>query len=81
LVIDAAHAYGAKKSKQDPVGLTACSSEKLDEMLASHAEWASPGVCVEWMRPIEGAIVLGGTVTGEAHSILQYHFQGWLAFI
>jgi hypothetical protein len=44
-VIDTVHAYEAKKSKQHPVGLTGCSSEKLAEMLASSAEWVSPGVC------------------------------------
>jgi len=44
-VIDTVHRYEAGKGKQHPVGLTGCSSEKLDEMLASPAEWVSPGVC------------------------------------
>jgi hypothetical protein len=44
-VIDTVHTYEAKKSQQHPVGLTGCSFEKIDEMLASRAEWVSPGVC------------------------------------
>lgn len=42
-VVDTVHQYQAEKRKQHPVGLTGEGAEKLPEMLASSAEWVSPG--------------------------------------
>ena len=42
-VVDAVHAYEKTKPKQHPVGLTGHGSESNDEMLASTADWFSPG--------------------------------------
>ena len=42
-VVDTVHAYEKTKPKQHPVGLTGHGSESNDEMLASPADWFSPG--------------------------------------
>ena len=42
-VVDTVHAYEKTKPKQHPVGLTGHGSENNDEMLASPADWFSPG--------------------------------------
>ncbi len=42
-VVDTVHAYEKSKPKQHPVGLTGHGSENNDEMLASPADWFSPG--------------------------------------
>jgi hypothetical protein len=42
-VVDAVHAYEKTKRKQHPVGLTGHGSESNDDMLASAADWFSPG--------------------------------------
>jgi hypothetical protein len=42
-VVDTVHQYETGKPKQHPVGLTGYGAESLSEMLASKAEWVSPG--------------------------------------
>ena len=42
-VVETVHAYEKTKPKQHPVGLTGHGSENNDEMLASPADWFSPG--------------------------------------
>ncbi len=42
-VVKTVHEYEKQKAKQHPVGLTAHGSESNDEMLASAADWFSPG--------------------------------------
>ena len=42
-VVDTVHAYEKTRPKQHPVGLTGHGSENNDEMLASPADWFSPG--------------------------------------
>ena len=42
-VVETVHAYEKAKPKQHPVGLTGHGSENNDEMLASPADWFSPG--------------------------------------
>ena len=42
-VVETVHAYEKTKPKQHPVGLTGHGSETNDEMLASPADWFSPG--------------------------------------
>jgi hypothetical protein len=42
-VVETVQAYEKQKPKQHPVGLTAHGSESNDEMLASRADWFSPG--------------------------------------
>ena len=42
-VVNTVHAYEKTKPKQHPVGLTGHGSENNDEMLASPADWFSPG--------------------------------------
>jgi hypothetical protein len=42
-VVETVHAYEKTKPKQHPVGLTGHGSETNDEMIASPADWFSPG--------------------------------------
>jgi len=42
-VVDTVHEYERRKPKQHPVGITGHGAEKLDSMLASPADWISPG--------------------------------------
>jgi GxxExxY protein len=42
-VVDTVHQYEKTKAKQHPVGVTGHGSESNDEMLASPADWFSPG--------------------------------------
>ena len=42
-VVDTVHDYEKAKPKRHPVGLTGHGSESNDEMLASPADWFSPG--------------------------------------
>jgi hypothetical protein len=42
-VVDAVHEYEKTKPKQHPVGITGHGAERVDSMLASPADWISPG--------------------------------------
>jgi len=42
-IVEAVHEYEKAKPKQHPVGLTAHGAERLESMLASPADWVSPG--------------------------------------
>ncbi|MGQ9525836.1 MAG: DUF6298 domain-containing protein [Armatimonadota bacterium] len=42
-IVDLVHQYERDKPKQHPVGITAHGHERLSTMLASRAEWISPG--------------------------------------
>jgi hypothetical protein len=42
-IVDQVHAYEKTKPRQHPVGLTGHGSESNDEMIASPADWFSPG--------------------------------------
>ena len=42
-IVDLVHEYERKKPKQHPIGITAHGHERLSTMVASRAEWVSPG--------------------------------------